>query len=171
VIEEVPRRFRPRKRREPLSGFEKAVLAVLGIAVAIPMVVFGIVPLVKLFVADQGLDDRGARVVGVVDSVDPQGSVKHERMKYHYTVDGRTYHGSGNFTDPDMVGRDIKLIYDPENPGNSEVDRSRPAAAKPAQGSGGLWGFAVCVVAMVAAYLWYLRRQPWWIKRQRRRRT
>jgi hypothetical protein len=143
-----------------LPGFVKAVLAVLGIGVATAIVVFGIVPYVKQTVADQGLDDRGVRIVGVVDSVDPPGSVKFEQLRYHYTVDGTTYRDSADATGFDEVGREIKLVYDPENPGNSRVDLSRPAAARSSQGWGGPWVYALGALAVVAvAVVWFRRRR------------
>lgn len=170
VLPEIPwwaRRFRPRKPREPLSRFEKAVLAVLGVGVAVVMVVFVVVPLFTLAAEDRALDERGERVVGVVDSVDPAEQVKHERMRYHYTVDGQTYRGSADYTDPDMVGREIKLVYDPENPGNSRVDLSRQATAPHDSSADGPWLIGLASVAVAVAAVWFMRRQPWWIKRRR----
>jgi hypothetical protein len=164
MISKVPwwgRRFRP---REPLSRFEKAVLAVLVVGVAAVMVVFVFVPVFTFVAEDQALDDGGARIVGVVDSVDPGEQVKRERMRYHYTVDGRTYHGSADYRDPSMVGREIKLVYDPEDPGNSRVDESNPAVAVRQQG---LWVSGLGGLMVAAAGVWFMRRQPWWIKRRR----
>lgn len=170
MIPEVPwwgRRFRPRKPRKPLSRFEKAVLAGLVVVVAAVMVVFVFVPVFRLAAEDRALDERGAQIVGVVDSVDPEEQVKHERMKYHYTVDGRTYHGSADYRNTSMVGRDINLIYDPENPANSRVDESNPAAAVHESGSEDLWVTALGGLIIAAAAVWFMRRQPWWIKRRR----
>jgi hypothetical protein len=171
MIPEVPwwgRRFRPRKPREPLSRFEKAVLAVLFVGVAAVMVVFVFVPVFTLAAEDRALDERGAQIVGVVDSVDPEQQVKHERMRYHYTVEGRTYHGSADYTNPAMVGRKINLIYDPENPANSRVDESNPAAAVRESGSEDVWAIGFGGLMVTAATVWFLRRQPWWIKRRRK---
>ncbi len=172
MIPKVPwwaRQFRPRKPREPLSRANKVTLAVMGVAVATAVVLFILVPVYRLYAADQALDDRGQQVVGVVDSVDPDEQVKHERMRYHYTVDGRTYHGSGDFTDPNMVGREIKIVYDPENPGTSRVDLSRQASAPPKSGSSAPWVSGLFALLVTVVGVWFLRRQPWWIKRRRGR--
>ena len=88
-------------------------------------------------------------------------------MKYHYAVDGRTYRGSADFTNPSMVGREIQLIYDPENPGNSRVDLSDEATAPRRSGSDDPWVFGVVAVIVAAVAVWFTRRQPWWIKRRR----
>ncbi|GAB1509597.1 hypothetical protein JCM33774_16380 [Actinophytocola sp. KF-1] len=143
------------------------LVLVVGAVAGTVLVVFGLVPAFRDYAADQALDERGQRVVGVVDSVDPDGPVKHERMRYHYTVDGRIHHGSGDFTNPDMVGRKIKLIYDPENPGNSRVDLSRDAGAPPRSDSSWPWTPVLVTVGPAAVAVWFLRRQPWWIKRRR----
>jgi hypothetical protein len=171
MIPEVPwwaRRFRPRKPREPLSRFAKMVFAVLVVGVGAVMVVLVFVPAFRFAAEDRALDERGARVVGVVDSVDPKEQVKYERMRYHYTVDGRTYRGSANYTDPSMVGRKINLVYDPENPGNSRVDESNSAAAVRESGSEDLWVSVFGGLMVAAAVVWFMRRQPWWIKRRRK---
>ena len=129
-------------------------------------------PLVAREADEQGLDERGTRVVGVVDTMPDS---KYDWMTYHYTVDGRTYHGSATYDDEPMVGRDIKLVYDPENPGNSRVDLSNPAYGTPEseEERGNLWGSTIFVVVLLLFWLWFLRRRSWWIKRRRtpRRRT
>lgn len=128
---------------------------------------FVLVPAFGSYTDDHALDERRERIVGVVDSVDPEEQVKHERMKYHYVVDDRTYHGSADYTNPSMAGREIKLVYDPENPGNSRVDLSNQAGAPRQSDSGDVWATGLGGVMVVAAAVWFLRRRPWWITRPR----
>jgi uncharacterized protein DUF3592 len=127
------------------------------VASAVGMVVFAVA--VTIWLANrEAVDERALSVTGVVDSVDPDAPGKYEKTLYHYTVDGRTYHGTSSDTDTSKVGKEIPVRYDPRDPSDSWIDHHTddPPASR---GPGGLTVFIVAVVLVVL--VWFMARPPW----------
>lgn len=103
-------------------------------------------------------DESGVTVIGVIDSVDPNARYKYDRTKYHYTVDGHTYHGSTSDTDTSRVGHKLELRYDPDDPSTSWRPHREPA---PSGQMGPSKLTVVIVFGVLAVLVWFMARPPW----------
>lgn len=125
------------------------------LAASVGVVVVAVTVMVWRLNGDPGdsLDERSVSTYGVVDSVDPDGS----DTLYHYTVDGQVYHGSSDDApDPSMMGKDIPIHYDPDDPSDSWLD-------DPSSESDGPGWLSLLTVAAALGILvwWFMARGPW----------
>jgi len=91
---------------------------------------------------------QGVPATATVDSVNPNTACKRDCTTYHYTVGGQTYHGSDAHASPARVGEQIKLLYDPHDPGTSWIDRRDDTHTSVTEHNGSAFLIAIVAIAL-----------------------